>query len=362
MEFGKFLLDYYVMLFELVGLIIISFISVFITKEAKTCTRVIIVLMIITLVTYNLESYTQTFEKLSLWRPILTATKYILFPSILLMFFVLLSTTNSKIKLKHILIACIPLMICAPIFYTSQWTHLVCYFTLDNKYHSGVLYRLPYFLFGVYLVLFVIQNFFILKNYSYHNIIISIYISLGAFANVLLLLVLELSDNYLPVFTSSLVLYFLFLYIHMAGVDPLTGLVNRQNYYQDMEHKGDRITSCVSIDMNELKYINDKYGHDAGDKAIYTIAKTIQANAGNRSMAYRIGGDEFVVFYFGVKEEDVKANIERILQALIATGYSCAIGYSMKEGKEKIEEVMKRADKKMYENKAIMKQNLKTIL
>ena len=148
----------------------------------------------------------------------------------------------------------------------------------------------------------------------------------------------------------------------MAGIDPLTGLVNRQNYYQDMEHKSDRITSCISIDMNELKYINDKYGHDAGDKAIYTIAKTIQANAGNRSTVYRIGGDEFVVFYFGVKEEDVKANIERILQALIATGYSCAIGYSMKEGKEKIEEVMKRADKKMYENKAIMKQNLKTIL
>ena len=141
----------------------------------------------------------------------------------------------------------------------------------------------------------------------------------------------------------------------MAGIDPLTGLINRQMYYQDMQIKGDKVSAVVSIDMNDLKQINDNYGHDAGDKAIKDVADAILNNAGSKSTSYRIGGDEFIIFYYDASEDYVLKHIDKIANEVKTANYSCAIGYALTKKDTSLEDIVKEADKKMYENKAIIK-------
>ncbi|MCR4961476.1 MAG: diguanylate cyclase [Lachnospiraceae bacterium] len=68
-------------------------------------------------------------------------------------------------------------------------------------------------------------------------------------------------------------IYYLSLYVLTAKEDTLTHLLNRQCYYADSEKEKDMITAVVSVDMNDLKKINDTHGHDAGDKALKTVAE-----------------------------------------------------------------------------------------
>ena len=359
MGFKDFFLSNYVILFELFGLLITLFISVHIPNNLKRITRITIYLVIINAIISYVEAWTAKFETLSIWRPILTACKYTLYPTILLMVVFLLSALINPITKRTMILLSIPIIVCIPLFFTSQWTHLICYYSEENGYHGGVLSRLPYVLFGLYLLIFIIENIIYLKHYSLRDKIIIIFISLGSFLGVILYLVFEFTDNYVSIFTSSILLYYLFLYIHLAGIDPLTGLVNRKCYYHDLQTKAEKITSIVSIDMNNLKTINDNSGHDAGDIALKTVGDIIQKNSGRQSICYRIGGDEFIIIYYGAKENEVLINIDAIKNKLQETPYSCAFGYSMVENKQDVEEAIKQADEKMYQNKAIMKSQIK---
>lgn len=76
-------------------------------------------------------------------------------------------------------------------------------------------------------------------------------------------------------FASLLIIYYLSLYVLTAKEDTLTQLLNRQCYYADMEKMADKITAVVSVDMNDLKKINDSQGHDAGDKALKKVAECL---------------------------------------------------------------------------------------
>lgn len=88
----------------------------------------------------------------------------------------------------------------------------------------------------------------------------------------------------------------------MAFHDSMTGLLNRQGFFNELEpiltQKSD--TTCYlyifSVDMNRLKYINDTFGHAAGDCAITTLADSLtQTIYDNYAICSRFGGDEFVV-------------------------------------------------------------------
>ena len=82
--------------------------------------------------------------------------------------------------------------------------------------------------------------------------------------------------------------------------DYLTGLYNRRGFMDALSRMIDgnissaRILSLISVDLDNLKLINDKYGHDIGDAAIRGIARAIVAIVGKRGICARFGGDEFV--------------------------------------------------------------------
>ena len=355
MDFVDYILSNYIMFYEIIGLIIILFISAHVPKKMKNYTRVTVGLILFTSVASFIEGWTQTFETLSLWRPTLTAVKYTMYPLILIFIIFIMSQLHDAIPMKWKAVFAIPEIVSIPIYFTSQWTHIVCYFTEDNSYQGGFFSYWPYVVFGFYFILFLIQNISYLKKYSSRDRLMVLYVSFGALVGVIFHMIFNRKDDYTPIFTSSLSFYFLFLYIHMAGIDPLTKLLNRQSYYQEIDINGSAINAVMSVDMNELKYYNDTYGHSKGDESLITISNILREKCGS-NLLYRVGGDEFIILYRTSNEEEIKKYIEDMREALSKTEYTCAFGYSMKL--KTIDEMVTFADKKMYEDKQAMKNEI----
>lgn len=354
MVFVNYLVDNYVLLFELIGLLIMLKISAHVSKTDRIITICVICLLLTESVASSLEIWTQSFETLSIARPLLTAVKYSIYPVI--MFFLMQITITKKSSKKKALLFLIPEIICVPIFFTSQWTKIVTYYDETNHYHGGPLNLLPYALFAFYTALFLVYNIIYFKEYSRFTQSIIIYILVGSFIGVGLYMSFLEDYDFTDLLTSSIVLYYLYFYIHLSKVDPLTTIGNRQSYYHDIISLNDDITGVVSIDMNNLKLTNDTYGHEAGDVALRTIALVMKEYCGKKGLAYRIGGDEFVILYLNAKEEEIVESINRIKENMDKTPYSCAYGYEMRERKESIEYVVRVSDQKMYDNKALIKE------
>ena len=158
-----------------------------------------------------------------------------------------------------------------------------------------------------------------------------------------------------------------------AYQDALTGVKNKAAYDRDIAKINDEIKSeknpklgVVMVDINNLKNINDTYGHDSGD--IYIVgAAHIVSEVYKHSPVYRIGGDEIVVILEG---EDYQ-NRDKLLKELkhqfeISSHdtsveefrrYSAAAGMAVfdKSMDEEVYSVFRRADKKMYANKVEIK-------
>lgn len=147
----------------------------------------------------------------------------------------------------------------------------------------------------------------------------------------------------------------------LAEIDGMTGLYNRSKYLNMVPNSYYNETQIAVIfwDINYLKQVNDKFGHEEGDKLILTVAESIRTQVGPSDSAYRIGGDEFIMIMRGADEkyaekklQNWKAGVE-LLQRNVDFPISVATGYAFGTGKE-LEEVIQRADQLMYENKKVM--------
>ncbi len=152
-----------------------------------------------------------------------------------------------------------------------------------------------------------------------------------------------------------------------AYFDPLTGAASKAAYDEmsaGTEWSGKRFAVLV-YDINDLKYINDNYGHNSGDlyiKGCYGILSEVYESC----VVYRIGGDEFAVVlmdeYYDRRKELFAEAAERFEYARAQTDrepwerYSMAGGISEYTGSDKsYEDVFERADRDMYENKDRLK-------
>ncbi len=149
--------------------------------------------------------------------------------------------------------------------------------------------------------------------------------------------------------------------------DPLTGIYNRRGFYQDIDkHLSDHDCGwlmVISIDLNGLKNINDNYGHGEGDFAIKTVGRTLYRIILERGICARFGGDEFAVAIF-YDEYDQYADAEfrkqlteQLEQVNKTAGkeyrITCSVGTQMTQTDRgvNIDEVLKEADDKMYQDK-----------
>ena len=344
-------LEDYITIAELLGLWVMLESNVHLKRRTISVTRIVIVLILVEALLSSVVRWTASLDHLTLARIILTPTVYLLHPLIMLGIMDMAEFVRKR-RFWYLL----PTLVSAPLLYTSQWTHLIYWFSPDNRYVAAdtFLRYYPIYLFLLYIGLFL--GAFIL-HYARHGtaerkgILVSISI---AMIGLLFHIFLRLEIDYSMLFASILLVYYLSLYVLTAKEDTLTQLLNRQCYYADLVRLRDRISAVVSVDMNDLKKINDFEGHDAGDKALVSVAECLTRLKHKNRRVYRIGGDEFAIFYLNTTEDDVRTDIERMRKDLSKTRYVCAFGCEMVKDSD-VEQAILSSDKEMYANKAVLK-------
>lgn len=137
------------------------------------------------------------------------------------------------------------------------------------------------------------------------------------------------------------------------NTDALTKLYNRGKYERDIARlqaeKPDNII-CVYIDAIGLHEINNHLGHAAGDDMLRAIAEGLRRNFADCS-AYRIGGDEFVVFCSGMSDEQVKQAVFAVKSFLKYQSYEISVGTAASCEKIPLMEAIDRAECAMRSDK-----------
>jgi diguanylate cyclase (GGDEF)-like protein len=115
--------------------------------------------------------------------------------------------------------------------------------------------------------------------------------------------------------------------------------------------------SVIMADLNNLKYLNDNYGHDTGDRALIKTAEILRESCRSEDLVGRWGGDEFILLLPGLDEQGVKQRIETIRalccdEQIDGNQLSCALGAVVKtESEEDLVKYLKIAEERMYEDK-----------
>lgn len=151
--------------------------------------------------------------------------------------------------------------------------------------------------------------------------------------------------------------------------DNLTDLYNREYFEIVFEKYDQQINTPISIiicDLDELKYVNDHYGHKAGDRLIKETATLLKQFTSEKVMAARLGGDEFAIILIETTIEEVEElvyqisiQMEKHNENAINLRISLSIGHAFaNHSKGIMEELFSQADNNMYKNKAERKKLL----
>jgi diguanylate cyclase (GGDEF)-like protein len=149
---------------------------------------------------------------------------------------------------------------------------------------------------------------------------------------------------------------------HRALHDPLTGLANRTLFYDRCEQaitrlgRDSRLVGVLFLDLDDFKEVNDRHGHDTGDRLLVEAAARIQATIRAVDTAARFGGDEFLVLCEQVAAHDDMDRLrDRIVDALRDTSPAIhtSIGYAITgEPTKTAEQLVREADHAMLRAKA----------
>ena len=150
-----------------------------------------------------------------------------------------------------------------------------------------------------------------------------------------------------------------------ANIDSMTGVRNKRAYLEaearleyTVKETEDAKFAISIVDINDLKYVNDKLGHQEGDKYIREACRIV-CTTFKRSPVFRVGGDEFCVISQGDDYENINELLQKIedhnKEALLNGGVVIACGTALNKKGESVTDVYKRADELMYDNKARLK-------
>ena len=154
---------------------------------------------------------------------------------------------------------------------------------------------------------------------------------------------------------------------HLSQTDEITGLHNMRNFFHlaDFHEKiairyGKNYALCM-LDADNLKQINDSYGHFAGTELIKYVGANIARTIRSSDVAARYGGDEFIILFTESSKEEVREAAARILRsaedshfsfqgAMLTTTLSAGIASYPEDG-EDMRTVMSRADEALFVSK-----------
>lgn len=151
-----------------------------------------------------------------------------------------------------------------------------------------------------------------------------------------------------------------------ALTDDLTGLFNRRAFQVSLQREAARARryrtplSLLVIDVNRFKTINDRFGHDRGDKVLRIVAQRIGSVLRGSDLLFRIGGDEFAVLLPEAQDkvQSAVARLRRVFgerddeKAVDPDSPTISVGGATYDGLENTEDLFRRADADMYDDKA----------
>jgi diguanylate cyclase (GGDEF)-like protein len=142
-----------------------------------------------------------------------------------------------------------------------------------------------------------------------------------------------------------------------AQTDPLTGLMNRRS----LEHRA-RVLGATGVDyavvmadLDHFKSLNDRFGHETGDRALRVFAETLRDFVRTEDLTCRFGGEEFVVLLPGIETHEAIEIVERVREALAQTtrrgdvpSFTASYGVAESTAASDFEDLLHRADRALF--------------
>jgi len=155
--------------------------------------------------------------------------------------------------------------------------------------------------------------------------------------------------------------------IYLAERDALTGLFNRHRFNEELSRMiadAQRHESRVALlffDLDDFKYINDTFGHRAGDAMLIRVAGEVAGQVRRNELFARLGGDEFAILVPDISDEMLRVLAERITRAIAMVRFqyegqslrlTSSLGIAVfPEHADNVEDLIARADTAMYQAK-----------
>jgi len=152
----------------------------------------------------------------------------------------------------------------------------------------------------------------------------------------------------------------------LAHRDTLIDLPNRRGFMRALERFIDRVdryqekAALLFVDLDNLKLINDTFGHQAGDEALIQVASLLVGGVRKSDIVARIGGDEFAILLGHSDEDSAHETAGRLIDVIAGSDFmhggeamplSVAIGAAVIQADDTPETAMARADEEMYRRK-----------
>ena len=151
-----------------------------------------------------------------------------------------------------------------------------------------------------------------------------------------------------------------------SSMDFLTGIYNRYGFFtavKPLSHLSQRNNQNVGLmiaDVDDFKEINDRLGHDAGDKVLKKVAAIMKSSVRTSDLVGRYGGEEFIVFLSTVDRNSIKTLAEKVrrnVEAKMKGSAHVTVSIGIADSKlardvdEDLKKLIKRADKSLYHAK-----------
>ena len=151
--------------------------------------------------------------------------------------------------------------------------------------------------------------------------------------------------------------------MYLSQTDLMTNICNRgfgERSVSDYLNQDIQGVFCV-LDVDNFKHVNDKYGHDIGDKVLKAIAEILKNNKRQNDIVMRLGGDEFAAYFVGIDSiEKTESIFNRIFEDISKINFSpleepisISVGAYIRKNENNFDQIYKEADNCVYASKKI---------
>lgn len=239
----------------------------------------------------------------------------------------------------------------------------------DGKYYPASMEGLYYIAYGISLLILLVLVLSNSRKMSRHDLFAALSFCVVPLLSLVVTLMTGLNVSIMLMSVTTLLIYVMLqsenesdLY-GRANLDEMTGLFNRRAYEEAIRQLEEppMMPNLVyaSVDVNELKAVNDNLGHIAGDELICGAAQCLKETFGPYGSVFRTGGDEFTAIFSAdeAKLQQLTADLWKAAGRWKGTAVdtlSLSVGYASKKEfpEHSLVEMAKIADKRMYDEKS----------